>query len=81
MILLESCLLFFTAAALLWSKALGIASTWRFISLEENSNHAARLFFEKTARNFLGLTPNDTKILTFKKIKKWMKNKLILSLI
>jgi hypothetical protein len=48
MTLLESCLLFITAAALLWTKALDVISTWRFIGVHGESNPIARWLFEKT---------------------------------
>jgi hypothetical protein len=47
MTLLESCLLFITAAALLWTKALDVISTWRFIGVHGESNPIARWLFEK----------------------------------
>ena len=47
MTLLESCLLFITAAALLWTKALDVISTWRFIGVHAESNPIARWLFEK----------------------------------
>ena len=43
----ESCLLFITAAALLWTKALDVISTWRFIGVRGESNPIARWLFEK----------------------------------
>jgi hypothetical protein len=47
MTLLESCLLFITAAALLWTKALDVISTWRLIGAHGESNPIARWLFEK----------------------------------
>ena len=47
MTLLESCLLFITAVALLWTKALDVISTWRFIGVHGESNPIARWLFEK----------------------------------
>ncbi len=47
MTLLESCLLFITAVALLWTKALDVISTWRFIGVSGESNPIARWLFEK----------------------------------
>jgi hypothetical protein len=44
---LETTLLVSTAAALLWTKALDVISTWRFIGVHGESNPIARWLFEK----------------------------------
>jgi hypothetical protein len=44
---LETTLLVCTAAALLWTKALDVISTWRFIGVRGESNPIARWLFEK----------------------------------
>jgi len=43
----ELALLVATVAALLWTKALDIISTWRFIGVHAESNPFARWLFEK----------------------------------
>lgn len=47
MTFIESGLLFITAVALLWTKALDVISTWRFIGVHGESNPIARWLFEK----------------------------------
>jgi hypothetical protein len=44
----ETTLLAFTVIALLWTKALDVISTWRFVGLHGESNPIARWLFEKT---------------------------------
>jgi hypothetical protein len=44
----ETALLAFTVIALLWTKALDVISTWRFVGLHGESNPIARWLFEKT---------------------------------
>jgi hypothetical protein len=45
---IETTLLALTVIALLWTKALDVFSTWRFVGLHAESNHIARWLFEKT---------------------------------
>jgi hypothetical protein len=47
MTLLESTLLVCTTVALIWTKALDVVSTWRFICAHGESNPIARWLFEK----------------------------------
>jgi hypothetical protein len=44
----EITLLALTVIALLWTKALDVLSTWRFVGLHGESNPIARRLFEKT---------------------------------
>jgi hypothetical protein len=44
----EITLLVLTVIALLWTKALDVLSTWRFVGLHGESNPIARWLFEKT---------------------------------
>ena len=44
----EITLLALTVIALLWTKALDVISTWRFVGLHGESNPIARWLFEKT---------------------------------
>jgi hypothetical protein len=44
----EITLLALTVIALLWTKALNVLSTWRFVGLHGESNPIARWLFEKT---------------------------------
>jgi hypothetical protein len=43
----ETTILALTVIALLWTKALDVISTWRFVGLHGESNPIARLLFEK----------------------------------
>lgn len=45
---IEITLLALTVIALLWTKALDVLSTWRFVGLHGESNPIARWLFEKT---------------------------------
>ncbi len=47
MTLFESTLLVCTAVALLWTKALDVISTWRFIGVHGESNPIVRCLFDK----------------------------------
>jgi hypothetical protein len=44
----ETTLLALTVITLLWTKALDVLSTWRFVGLHGESNPIARWLFEKT---------------------------------
>jgi hypothetical protein len=44
----ETALLAFTVTALLWTKALDVISTWRFVGTHGEANPIARWLFEKT---------------------------------
>lgn len=47
MTFLEFCMLLITVVALLWTKALDVISTWRFVGVHGEVNPIARWFFEK----------------------------------